>query len=231
MITDYKHLPVGKYLDIIAIPRDTEQLDYQVRVVAILNDMSDDDVLDLPLPRYKELAAAADFLTAPVLKDGRNPFDGKNVPTSYTLGGQKMKLTVDPSKMTVAQYVDFQTFAKQDAPANLPLVLSCILVPEGKQYNEGYDVAEVHALIRDTFPVYDAFALSAFFLRKWLHLMRVTLTSSLYDLQRKKNKTPKEMELMAKTASLIRSMKNGDGLPMWTQLAKQSASRGTTFGV
>lgn len=230
MITDYKHLPVGKYLDIIAIPKDTPQLDYQVRVVAILNDLTEDEVYDLPLPKYQELAAAADFLTAPVLKDGRNPFDGKNVPTSYTLGDVRLRLTADPSKMTVAQYVDFQTFAKLPAPGNLPQVLSCILIPEGEEYNEGYDVADIHALIRDRFPVYDAFALSAFFLRKWLLSMRSTLTSSLYALRREKNKTPQEVELMARTASVIRSLKGGAGSQTWMQLAKLSASRGNTSG-
>lgn len=164
MIDSYEKLPIGKYLGIIALPSDLPEMEYNVRVVGILAGLDDDAVLDMPLPDFQAHVAAAHFLTAPVLdKDGRHPHNGKNVADTYTLGGMKLRLAMDVTKMNVAQYVDFQTFAKGDSVQNFPQLLSCVLIPDGKTYNEGYDVLVVQDAIRRNMPTTDAFALSAFF--------------------------------------------------------------------
>lgn len=231
MIDSYASLPLGKYIEIMQIPRDIPEVDFNVKVVSILVDKSEDEVLDLPLPEFQKAAAAAQFLTAPVLgKDGRKPYNGKRVADTYILGGFKLKLTKEPAKMNVAQYVDFQTFAKGDVLENMPQLLSCVLIPEGKTYNEGYDVAEVHKAIREELPTSDAYALSAFFLRTFLQSTRTILTSSLLQLRRKRNKTEKEKELIRKTEAAIVSLKNGDGLQTWMRLLNSPTRAGLTSG-
>lgn len=164
MIQSYNDLPIGKYLDILALDKDgLSDLDYQVAVVGILADLTPDEVLDLPLPEYQKHVAAAQFLTAPVLgKDGRSPYDGKRVPQSYTLAGLQLDLTTKAEKMTAAQYIDFQTFAKEPVKHQAEL-LSCVLIPHGKTYNDGYEITDVHKAIRENLSVAECYALSAFF--------------------------------------------------------------------
>lgn len=231
MIDSYKTLPLGKYIDIMQIPRNLSEVDFNVKVVSILIDKPEDEVLDLPLPEFQKAVAAAQFLAAPVLgKDGRKPYDGKRVADTYILGGFKLKLTKEPAKMNVAQYVDFQTFAKGDVLESMPQLLSCVLIPEGKTYNEGYDVAEVHKAIRENLPTSDAYALSAFFLRNFLQSTRNILTSSLHQLRRKKNKTEKDKELIRKTEMTIVSLHGGAGLRTWMRLLNSPTIAGLTSG-
>ena len=232
MIDSYEKLPIGKYLEIIALPSDLPEMEYNVRVVGILAGLDDDAVLDMPLPDFQAHVAAAHFLTAPVLdKDGRHPHNGKNVADTYTLGGMKLRLAMDVTKMNVAQYVDFQTFAKGDSVQNFPQLLSCVLIPDGKTYNEGYDVLVVQDAIRRNMPTTDAFALSAFFLRRWLRYIHNTLIYSLRDLKKKPNKTAKDLELIKKTKATIVSLHGGAGLQTWIRLLKQPAKAGRTYGI
>ena len=229
MITNYKELPLGIYLDIMALPKDGTDIDYQVRVVAILNSMTEDEVLDLPLEKYASLAAAADFLTAPVLSDdGRHVHDGTRLPATYTLGGTELVVTKSMKEMVVAQYVDFQTFGK-DLTA-IPALLSCLLIPKGKTYNEGYDPADVQRLVRDYLPTSDAYAIAAFFLRTFAVSIRSTLTSSLRWLKAKKRKTPLEKETIRETEALLRSVRGGAGLRTLTRSLKQPARVGAPSG-
>lgn len=229
MITSYKELPLGLYLDILALPKDGDELGYQVRVVAILNGMTEDEVLDLPLEKYAALAAAADFLTAPVLSDdGRHVHDGKRLPETYTLGGEVLALTKSTKEMVVAQYVDFQTFGK-DLTA-IPALLSCLLIPKGKTYNEGYDPADVQRLVRDFLPTSDAYAIAAFFLRTFAVSIRGTLTSSLRRLKAKRKPTPLEKETIRETEALLRSLRGGAGLRTLTRSLRQPARAGTPSG-
>lgn len=229
MITNYETLPLGTYLDILDIPKMESEVDYQVAVVAKLAGMTEDQVLDLPLEKYKALAAASRFLTAPVLsKDGRTPFDGKRCPDSFTLGGTVLMLTKSPKDMVVAQYVDFQNFAK--AEGAMPALLSCLLIPNGKTYNEGYDIAEVQRLIRENLPTSDAYAISAFFLRKFALFIRGTLTSSRLDLMKKRKRTEKENRVLQETTALLRSLKGGDGLRTLMRSLNSPAAAGTMSG-
>ena len=229
MITSYKELPLGLYLDILALPKDGPELDYQVRVVAILNGMTEDEVLDLPLEKYKELAAAADFLTAPVLSDdGRHVHDGKRLPDAFTLGGEVLVLTRSTKEMVVAQYVDFQTFGRDLAA--IPSLLSCLLIPKGKTYNEGYDPAEVQRLIREYLPTSDAYAIAAFFLRTFAVSIRGTLTSSLRRLKAKRKPTQKEKATIQETEALLRSLRGGAGLRTLTRSLRSPARAGAPSG-
>lgn len=231
MITSYNDLPIGKYLDILALDKDAlSDVDYQVEVVCILNDLSTDEVLDLPLPQYKELADEAGFLTAPVLKNGRTLFDGKRVAKTYTLAGLTLDVCLDAAKMTAAQYIDFQNYSRADGHKHLPELLSCVMIPRGCKYNEGYDITDVHRAIRENLSVADCYALSAFFLRAFVKSTVNTLYSLHWELMRKRNKTEAEKKVLKKIQNLIRSQKSGAGLQTLMQSLNSLAVPGPLSG-
>ena len=204
MINNYEALDLGRYMKIDRILHTpAEEIDKQVQIVAILADMSEDEVLHLPLADYSAMAVQAAFLGA---QCEPAEMDGKPV----AAGGMLLVPTKDFTKITTAQYVDFQTFVK-DFPSTLPELLSCFLVPEGKEYNTGYDVAEVKEAVRCiTLP--QAIGLTAFFFKRF----NASIVDSLTYLERTGRKDPRKKEKLMKIRMQAEAIFHGigAGLPM-----------------
>lgn len=203
IIDNYRNLPIGKYLEICELARDenVDALEQQVKTISILTGLSEDDVLALPLVEYKELAGKTMFL--------EKQYDGKlQVAKSYGLNGMELIPVKDISKISVAQYVDYQTFSKEGDKCIVE-TLSTLLIPKGKKYNDGYEIADVHKAIRENLSVADVLSLSAFFLTKWVKSIKDSQTFLEKEIQRIPDK--KMREHFKKRMQEIHSMLNGDG--------------------
>ena len=203
IIDNYADLPVGKYLDILAANEgDADDLDKQVATIAILCDVTEADILNLPLPDYTALARAADFLHHEDKGDHR-------LAKRYTLGGLALVPCTDSRKMTTAQYIDFQTMTRDgDYDRHLPEILSCFLVPEGHTYGDGYDFADVQDAIRRHLSVTDALSLLAFFFVSLRKLTDASLTLSERATHLVKDKTMRRA-MRQKIRETRKAMKEG----------------------
>lgn len=203
IIDNYRNLPVGKWLEILELSRDenVDALEQQVKTIAILTGLTDDEVLDLPIMEYKSLAAKTMFLE----KD----YDGKlQIAKSYGLNGIELIPVKDFNKITTAQYVDYQTFSKE-GDMYLVQTLSTLLVPKGKKYNDGYDMDAVQQAIRDNLSVADVLSLYAFFLTKWVKSIKDSQTYLDKEIKKIPNKLMRE-KLMRQVQEM-RSKINGVG--------------------
>ena len=184
MITTFADLTLGAMLRLTAIPDDMDALDRQVAILAVLSGCTEDEILALPLAEYSRRVAASRFLDRDLPQ--RLP------QRSYKCGPFTLVPVKDFKKITTAQFVDFKTFTDQAGGDERKLsaltveLLSCMLVPEGRDYCDGYDPIDVQAAIRDHLRADDAVALSAFFLSKWMRLSRRILTSSRRIARRNK---------------------------------------------
>ena len=168
MIDNYTNLPLGLYLDIDAVLQsDADDIDKQVRIIALLDGTTPEAVLALPLNEYSAKAAATDFL--------RHDCPPISAPSRVISGDLVLIPTKDFTNITTAQYVDFQTFSK-GGTAKLPELIAVLLVPEGHNYNDGYDVAQVARVVRDL-PLPVALGLSAFFFGQLVQSIQASLTS------------------------------------------------------
>ena len=205
MIDNYEALTLGRYMRINAVLESGgEEVDQQVQILAILADMSADDVLLLPLADYARMAAQSAFLRTPCK------------PTAIASGWRYGDLvpTEDFRKINTAQYIDFQTFSKR-FPASLPELLSVFLVPEGKAYNDGYDVADVQERVKEL-PLPVALGLSAFFLERFSASIEGMLTSLRGAALKAKGRRREEMQMKVREVEvLLRTA--GVGLPTWTE--------------
>ncbi len=185
MIDNYNELDLGTYLQVNdIIEGDGEDIDKQVRIIALLASLPVDDILALPLADYAQLAAQTVFL--------REVPDVPTAPSRVIVGDRVYIPTADFTKITTAQYVDFQTFVK-GGTQTFPQLLGVLLVPEGCAYNDGYDIAKVVDDIK-TLPVPVALALVGFFFDRLHALIADSLTSltdRLKDLPRKERKALK----------------------------------------
>ena len=61
---DYKDISVDQYLNIRATIKEHEgsELDLHVKLISLIFGMSEDEVLDLPLPKFEELNKELSFL-------------------------------------------------------------------------------------------------------------------------------------------------------------------------
>lgn len=226
MIDNYNKLPIGKYLQIIELGK--EELDdtqYTISLLSILTDKSEDELLHLPLAEFKGLSAQLAFLHQEV------PI-AKRQPSRYIFNGRAYTATQSAEKMLTAQYIDFRAY-QQGGKENLVQSLSCFIVPEGSEYNDGsYDMAQVHTDIAEGMSVGDACSLCAFFLNG---LVRSTAHSLTYSkLMAKMLPKSKEKEAWMKRAEEVAqtlSSLNGVTSTMSQMWQIPYANRGMRYSV
>ena len=184
MIDSFAKLNIGAMLRLTAIPEDIDPLDRQVAILAVLSDCTEDETLALPLDESARRVAAPRFLD--------NDMPTRLPQRSYKCGDFVLVPVRDMAKITTAQFIDFKTYtdrAQGDARRLSGLtveLLSCMLVPQGCDYCDGYDPQEVQEAIRDHMRADDALALSAFFLTRWMRSSRRILASSRRTARRLK---------------------------------------------
>lgn len=209
MIENYQALTVGHYEAIMRAQRDhADDINGRnLAILSILTGKSHDELLDMPVPKFRALMDKASFL--------RRPLRPAPVRKSYALGDMTLRVVADIDKMTTAQYIDFQTLAKASED-RIAEMLSCFLLPEGHRYNTEYDIAEVQRAIREFLPVAEAHGLLAFFFRTSHRSMLSTLRSSAATLRRA-NRKKRDPMITATTMELhlsILLLQSGDGSRM-----------------
>lgn len=206
IIDSYDKLPLGMYMDIIDVcdDKDLADDDKQMEIISILSGKSVDELMRMNIMDFRRYAAATAFLEQPCSPK-------KAVAREYKCGGMTFTVNTDVTKMTTAQYVDFQQFSEMGR-SKLPEMLSCFFIPKGRHYNEDYDVAEVQSVLRENLTVTEAMALYAFFLKRWIHSVQTMLIYSALMLRRTrrgKEEKRKMRERIRQQWTLLR--RNGDG--------------------
>ena len=206
IIDNYRKLPIGKYNEIVKLcETEMDEVDRKVSIVAILTGLTEDEVLALPITDFTECCAKAKFIDLPC-PETLIP----SVSKSYPVGEFNLVPVTDMRKVTTAQYIDFLSFSK-DKEHNIVEMLSCFLVPKGMDYNEGYDILDVHNAIKEEMSVAEVLAVLAFFFGSWTRSLHSTLSYSERMARRVKDKGKRQM-MMERIAEL-RSTISGGGSP------------------
>lgn len=209
MIDTYNKLTVGKYLEVKSIiDEDIEEIEKHIRLISVLNDMDEEEVENLDLVEFGKLNQKLIFLTEMPAR--------KMVATHYKIGGYDLEVVMNMQQMTVAQYIDYQTYLK-DSDKYLSELLSVFLIPKGKKYGEEYDIIDVQNAIRDNLTIVDALSMSAFFLLLYQSLTKATVESLTRRMKKmmKKSKNPQEIE---KLQEVIQNLEDvGVGLHSLTE--------------
>ena len=106
MIKSYSELTLDKYYELEQLFKDDlEEIDLQVKIISLLTDLDEDDILNLPLDEYAEYVEGMSFLlTKPKTRDVRI--------NTIELNGEKYEIFKQPEKMTAGQFIDYQTYLK-----------------------------------------------------------------------------------------------------------------------
>ena len=207
IIDNYRELPIGDYQDILALCKDEslEELDRQVKILSILTKVDEDRLLNLPITEFKVLTSKMGFLEKDL------PTKVTRLAKSYKIGGFELVPVTDIRKVITAQYIDFQTFHQAGFDAHFVEILSCLLVPKGKKYNQDYDIIEVQDAIRRNLNVHDAASLYAFFMFSCRESMKDMLTFSLQEAKKIKDKEKRKKIVEQIMQQMMILQSNGDG--------------------
>lgn len=164
MINNWNDLTLDQYCKISAL--DPEDSDWIFKVAAITENKTIDEILTLPL-------AEAAKINAENLNWIKKRPKQKQVKKTYWINGKKYRLQALPNEITTAQYIDFCN-ADKEVPACYAPLLAIFMIPEGKKYNEGYDLQDVTEDVKQM-PVEDALSVCDFFRLAWLVLSKTVM--------------------------------------------------------
>lgn len=149
MIESWKDLPLGVYKKITALdPNDEEG---NLKVVALLEGVDYNEILNAPLAEVKKKIEKLDFLTKKPKKH--------LIKLKYKLGNKVYNFDCSAKSITTAQFIDFGNTKKEDLTGSLAI----FLIPEGHRYNEGYDLEDTMLDIDKYLSVEEALSLCDFF--------------------------------------------------------------------
>ena len=207
MIDSYKSLPIEDYQKILALCKDDglEELDRQVKILSILTGIGEDEILDLPIQEFKVMTSRMGFLERDL------PTEVTRLEESYRIGRFDLVPVIDMRKISTAQYIDFQSFHQAGFEEHFVEILSCILIPKGRKYNQDYDIIEVQDAIRRDLNVHDGASIYAFFMFSCRESIKDILTFYLQETKKIKDKAKKEKIQEQIRRQMRRLVTSGDG--------------------
>lgn len=142
-------MPLGVYKKITAV--DPEDEEGNLKIVALLEGVPYNDILNTPLTEVKEKVKKLEFLT--------NKPKKHLIKLKYKLGKATYVFDCTAKSITTAQFIDFGQVDRND----LTGALAIFLIPEGKKYNEGYDLEDAKFDIDRYLSVEEALSICDFF--------------------------------------------------------------------
>lgn len=165
-----------------------EMLNANIELLSILCDCDEDVISNLTTSEFTYLLNQTAFLRdMPKVK----------IEDTYVINGTTYKVFLSLKQMSVAQYVDFQTYFK-DQQKYFKELLSIFLIPKGMKYAEGYNIDDTINDIGEYLSIVDANSILFFFAILFQSLTKVTLDCSIKDMKKmmKKMTNKEEIEKM-----------------------------------
>lgn len=214
----YYDLTIDKYLQIKEVLENaTDELSTQVSLLAVLNECTEDELLDMPLEEYKRKVADLNFLSEPLVPH-------PNCPKTITINKEVFEAVRDVKKFTAGQYIDYNSLLKsEDFYSVIPNILACFFIPKGKDYGKEYDIMEVAEKIKNNISIGFALDVCFFFQMQSVRSINSMLDSLVLMTKVQMFKTrDKEMKMKLKTAlskiqQLRASFNDGVGSTILTQ--------------
>lgn len=182
MKNKWSEITVNEFIQLEQILKSEIPESYRtVTVVALLSNQTVDEIEDLPASSFTKLARDLKFIED-------KPKDRK-VKSSYKLNGRSYQLHADITKISTAQYIDYQNYMKEEEK-DMTKILSCWMIPKGHKYNDGYDMQQVINDCGDML-LEDALGIAFFFAKQsaaYILILKEYLSKNLKTLEIDKKK-------------------------------------------
>lgn len=161
------NLSTAKELDEIS----GDMITQDVKIVSVLYQMSEDEVWNKPLDEVNLLTSKIKWIYEEIPSDEL---------TEITFDGITFKPSLNPNKMTFAQYVDLQGYIK-DVRKYRGEIIATLFVPVNGSYGVGYDMD------RFTEHIYETVSITQFkgFFLSSLDSLRTLIQTSMKQLKKR----------------------------------------------
>lgn len=186
---------------------DIDNINRYIVIISCLSNKDEDVVADLDVNEFGRLVRKTAFL---------NDMPKAEIKDRYKVNGNIYDVYLNLQQMTMAQYIDFQTFYKEKDKYTKQ-ILACFLIPKGKKYCEDYKIEDV---INDIgkMSIVDAYSIMFFFTLIFTNLTKTMLgysTKKMKKMMRKEKneeKKKKIQEAITQIQMVQTLVENGDGL-------------------
>lgn len=164
-----------------------------LKVVSIVTKVPYEQLIQMPLGEVSNYVEKAKFLyEEPKPRKARR---------SYTINGRRYNLLKNEGEMITSQYIDFQAVYRDGFEKRPGELLSVMMVPEGHEYNDGYDKELV---INDMYDMWveDALGIIDFFTKRFVRLIVRTRTFCKLMMKWKRLTARKEDREMLKALEI-----------------------------
>lgn len=161
--------------------KDATDLDLEVKLVGIVNNMTEMQIDSLPLNEYKELSKTIAFLNEPIEGTPKKHIGISN--------NKRYKINYDISKMPFARYIESKVFS-EDLYGNLHKLAATMVIPQKRKFgiwfNEKYDASRHEEYANDmlTARFVDVYHSLVFFYqvyRNWIEVSKGYLEKKMVE--------------------------------------------------
>lgn len=181
---NWSNITLEQYLEIQAI-KEIDSMDVMVEIIRILFKIEDPE--SLPYTEFIKYSQELSFMSKDIervpLKD------------TYQINGRNYKLENNVMKLTTSQVIDYRNYSKEDN--HITKILSVFLIPEGHQYNDGYDIEQVINDLLDL-DIQTVVSILDFFTICWKEFIKVSVAYLTNQLQTMNLPEEKKKEIQEK---------------------------------
>ena len=192
---DWYSISGEKYWQIIDILQsDEDDITKQAELIATIEGISVDEVLNMPIQESAKKVKSLVFLNEFPMKEYRSL-------KTQVMGGKTYDVITDMSKLTTAAFIDYQTYTKLSFRDAYDKILSCFIIPAGFTYNDGYDVAEVQKVIRENLSWPEVQGMLGFMLKRYAKSFMRSRQFLIKEIKKEKDQMKRE-ELQSKVKDM-----------------------------
>ena len=196
----WNHITGEQYWEIFDILNsEASDLQKQAELIALIEDKSVDEILSLDMSSAAELINKLEFLNKFELSKRYHP-------SSIIIDNKKYNVYPNLANLNVAQFIDYQSFIAQPFRESYDKILSIFLIPDGHEYNSGYDILEVQKVIRTKLSWLEIQNLLNFILVRYVDSYNHSLAYLTKKVRKEKN-PQKKMEMERNLNQLMKSLK------------------------
>ena len=188
----WRDVTINEYIELKEKLSDDSLKEYEIEVIKISfsSGIPENEIWNLSMDDFRSLQIERLWMDEfPLSREAKF----KNI----SISEERFNIETDIRKLTVAQYIDFQTFypkLKND-DRYIGNVLACFIIPYGKKYADEYDVEKLVNNINDNLDILTANEILFFFLKQYLISTRAIANylNWLIKMKRKKLKDKKQI--------------------------------------
>ena len=196
----WNHITGEQYWEIFDILNSgASDLQKQAELIALIEGKSVDEILSLDMSSAAELINKLEFLNKFELSKRYHP-------SSIIIDNKKYNVYTNLANLNVAQFIDYQSFIAQPFRDSYDKILSIFLIPDGHEYNSGYDILEVQEAIRTKLSWLEIQNLLNFILVRYVDSYNHSLAYLTKKVRKEKN-PQKKMEMERNLNQLMESLK------------------------